>query len=313
MAVTRQMLTPEVLADPGRFNEAVNTLAPYFTVDEEFTKAEMTGLALSMRVTSGDSLRQLRPRSGLWHLRRWTVDRPGRRGSWPARTHRRATDVPTGTSTPDRPARHGITPDSPGFTSSATRCSQHRVLTGKQTSSSASHGSPAALPGPPAVMPLACGHRGAQPVRDLDVAVRAGGGVEDPGWQPGWSAALASSTSALAGNCAMRWPAAPRCRPVPPRSTLRAAYRSAGCWLQAGAPGCRAHPFPIRCAGTALLASVHKDDSTRHGSHLGSSLQVCLPLQPGAICRTGLSVLVIVPHVAGFCQLQRPHRSKVPL
>ncbi|MGB3955611.1 MAG: LCP family protein [Brooklawnia sp.] len=59
MAVTRQMLTPEVLADPGRFNEAVNTLAPYFTVDEEFTKAEMTGLALSMRVTSGDSLRQL--------------------------------------------------------------------------------------------------------------------------------------------------------------------------------------------------------------------------------------------------------------
>lgn len=59
MAVTRHMLTPEVLADPGRFNNAVNTIAPHFTVNEEFTNAEMTKLALSMRVTGISGLRQL--------------------------------------------------------------------------------------------------------------------------------------------------------------------------------------------------------------------------------------------------------------
>ncbi len=59
MAVTRQMLTPDVLADPGKFNNVVNTIAPYFTVNEEFTSSEMTKLALSMRVTGSSGLRQL--------------------------------------------------------------------------------------------------------------------------------------------------------------------------------------------------------------------------------------------------------------
>lgn len=59
MAVVRKMLTPEVLADPARFNEVVTTMAPYFAVDEEFTNAEMTKLALSMRVTDGGGLHSL--------------------------------------------------------------------------------------------------------------------------------------------------------------------------------------------------------------------------------------------------------------
>ena len=37
----------------------VNTIAPYFTVNEEFTSSEMTKLALSMRVTGSSGLRQL--------------------------------------------------------------------------------------------------------------------------------------------------------------------------------------------------------------------------------------------------------------
>lgn len=59
MAVVKKMLTPEVLADPVKFNEVVNTMAPYFTVDEGFTNAEMTKLALSMRITDGGGLRSL--------------------------------------------------------------------------------------------------------------------------------------------------------------------------------------------------------------------------------------------------------------
>lgn len=59
IAVVKKILTPEVLADPARFNEVVNTMAPYFTVDEAFTNAEMTKLSLSMRLTGGDGLRSL--------------------------------------------------------------------------------------------------------------------------------------------------------------------------------------------------------------------------------------------------------------
>lgn len=59
MAVTRKILTPEVLADPGQFNQVVSTLAPYFSVDEAFTNSAMTKLALSMRITGGDGLRSL--------------------------------------------------------------------------------------------------------------------------------------------------------------------------------------------------------------------------------------------------------------
>ena len=59
LAVLKKTLTPEVLTNPAKFNEVINTLAPYFTVSEELTNAELTSLALSMRITGPDGLRQL--------------------------------------------------------------------------------------------------------------------------------------------------------------------------------------------------------------------------------------------------------------
>ncbi len=65
MAVVKKIVTPEVLADPGKFATVLSTLAPYFTVDEGFSGAEITKLALSMRATDGDALRSLQaPISG---------------------------------------------------------------------------------------------------------------------------------------------------------------------------------------------------------------------------------------------------------
>ncbi len=59
LAVVKKVVTPDVLADPARFNDVVSTMAPYFSVDEGFTAGEMTKLALSMRVTDTDALRSL--------------------------------------------------------------------------------------------------------------------------------------------------------------------------------------------------------------------------------------------------------------
>ncbi|MGI5952622.1 MAG: LCP family protein [Brooklawnia sp.] len=59
LAVVQKMMTREVFADPGKLNEVLTTMAPHFTVNEELTNAEMTSLALSMRITGSDGLRQL--------------------------------------------------------------------------------------------------------------------------------------------------------------------------------------------------------------------------------------------------------------
>lgn len=65
MAITRKMATREVLTNPARLNEALNTAAPYVVVDDGFTNQVMIDLAMSMRMTSGEGLRSLQaPISG---------------------------------------------------------------------------------------------------------------------------------------------------------------------------------------------------------------------------------------------------------
>jgi len=65
IAVTKKLMTPEVLADPGRFSEVINLMAPYFTVDDNLTNARMIELALQMRYSQEGGLRSLQaPISG---------------------------------------------------------------------------------------------------------------------------------------------------------------------------------------------------------------------------------------------------------
>lgn len=65
MAVAKKIVTPDVLADPVQFANVLGVMAPYFAVSQEFTTAEMTKLATSMRITSGEGIRSLQaPLSG---------------------------------------------------------------------------------------------------------------------------------------------------------------------------------------------------------------------------------------------------------
>ena len=65
MAVAKKVITPEVIADPAQFSRVLSVMTPYFTVNQEFTPAEMTKLATSMRITSGEGIRSLQaPLSG---------------------------------------------------------------------------------------------------------------------------------------------------------------------------------------------------------------------------------------------------------
>lgn len=59
MAVTRKLLTREVLTNPAKLNEVLNMVAPHFVVDDGFTNGAMTSLATSMRLESGEGLRSL--------------------------------------------------------------------------------------------------------------------------------------------------------------------------------------------------------------------------------------------------------------
>lgn len=64
-AIFNKVLTPEVLANPAKFNRVAQKIAPNVTVDSGFTNAAIEGLALSMRVTSISDVRSLQaPISG---------------------------------------------------------------------------------------------------------------------------------------------------------------------------------------------------------------------------------------------------------
>ncbi|HEX2856231.1 MAG TPA: LCP family protein [Propionibacteriaceae bacterium] len=64
-AIFKKVLTPEVLANPSKFNAVAQKIAPNVTVDSGFTNAAIEKLALSMRVTSVDDVRSLQaPVSG---------------------------------------------------------------------------------------------------------------------------------------------------------------------------------------------------------------------------------------------------------
>ncbi len=64
-AIFKKVLTPEVLANPSKFNQVAQKIAPNLTVDSGFTNATIEKLALSMRVTSIADVRSLQaPISG---------------------------------------------------------------------------------------------------------------------------------------------------------------------------------------------------------------------------------------------------------
>ena len=64
-AIFKKVLTPEVLANPSKFNQVAQKIAPNLTVDSGFTNATIEKLALSMLVTSIADVRSLQaPSSG---------------------------------------------------------------------------------------------------------------------------------------------------------------------------------------------------------------------------------------------------------
>ncbi len=64
-AIFNKVLTPQILANPAKFNRVAQKIAPNVTVDSGFTNSAIEGLALSMRVTSINDVRSLQaPISG---------------------------------------------------------------------------------------------------------------------------------------------------------------------------------------------------------------------------------------------------------
>lgn len=64
-AIFNKVLTPEILANPAKFNRVAQKIAPNVTVDSGFTNSAIEKLALSMRVTSISDVRSLQaPISG---------------------------------------------------------------------------------------------------------------------------------------------------------------------------------------------------------------------------------------------------------
>ena len=55
-AIIRKLLTPETLANPVTFSNVIGQVADTMTVDDQMTNRYVTELALSMRITSGESI-----------------------------------------------------------------------------------------------------------------------------------------------------------------------------------------------------------------------------------------------------------------
>lgn len=74
-AIVKKLATPEVLANPVRFNDVVGKVADTLTVDDQITNQYITELAGSMRLTGGESIKMMQaPITGFASIDGQSVD-----------------------------------------------------------------------------------------------------------------------------------------------------------------------------------------------------------------------------------------------